>query len=133
MSNPSTAYATSFNGTVLPDVGTLFNFDIPFNTAGKTCSLVFLFPKQSQLTTSAFDLSGRGAVDFSRLIQPAYPGQTYNNAPAVGTDYGITEVAPGHNYTIATFGCPAEQTIAFALRSARNTRLTWFQDFNPSP
>src|SRR5439155_10859759 len=64
---PSTAPGTSYNGMVSPTVSSVFNFDIPQADSGKTCSLIFLFPTQSQLTTSSYTLTGNGAIDFCML------------------------------------------------------------------
>lgn len=65
--SPDTAYGTGYNGIVNSTVSTIFNFDIPSSYSGKTCSLVFLFPLQSQLETSSYTFSGNGAIDFKQL------------------------------------------------------------------
>lgn len=114
-------------------ISTIFNFDIPYSDTGKTCSLVFLFPKQSDLQTSSFTFSGSGAIDFSMLSGIATQSTTFANAPTVKTDYGITPVAPGNSYTIATFPCPANTAVAFEMKSQGGTCLDYFQDYNPSP
>lgn len=130
---PDKAAGTSYNGTVSGTVSSLYNFDIPSSDSGKTCSLVFLFPKQSQLETSAFEFSGNGGVDFAMLKGPASSGTTYNNKPGVATDYGVTKVAPGNSYTIATFPCPGNTAVGFQLSASGDTYLNYFQDYNPSP
>lgn len=132
-SNPNTAAGTSYNGEVSSTISSIFNFDIPSSDSGKTCSLVFLFPLQSQLTTSSFTFSGTGGIDISKLSSVATSSTDYANAPGVATDYGTTTVAPGNSYTIATFACPAGTAIAFELKAVGNTALTYFQDYNPSP
>jgi len=58
---------------------------------------------------------------------------TYKNAPGVKTDFGITKVAPGGSYSIATMPCAAGQKIAFEMTGVMGTSLNYFQDFNPSP
>ncbi|CAD0087873.1 unnamed protein product [Aureobasidium vineae] len=130
---PDKAFGTQYNGTVAGSVSSLFNFDIPSSDAGKTCSLVFLFPKQADLETSSFDFSGAGGIDFAMLKGPASSSTTYNNKPGVATDYGVTKVAPGNSYTIATFACPANSAIGFSLSTSDGTMLSYFQDYNPSP
>ena len=69
--SPNTAYGTGYNGIVNSTVSTIFNFDIPSSYSGKTCSLVFLFPLQSQLETSSYTFSGNGAIDFKELSSVA--------------------------------------------------------------
>ncbi|KAL1964604.1 hypothetical protein VTN77DRAFT_6778 [Rasamsonia byssochlamydoides] len=132
-SAPSKAYGTSYNGTVTSSISSIFNFDIPASYSGKQCSLVFLFPEQQNLQTSSFSFSGNGAIDFAQLQSAATQSTTYSNAPAVKTDYGVKTVSPGNSYTIATFSCPAGQTVAFELKNAGTTNLNYFQDYNPSP
>ncbi|KAI9834615.1 MAG: hypothetical protein M1826_000017 [Phylliscum demangeonii] len=130
---PNQAYGTTYAGQVTKDVSSLFNFDIPPSDTGKTCSLVFLFPAKSDLQTSSFIFSGAGGIDFSELSGVADASTTFANAPPIKTDYGVTTVAPGNSYTIATFPCPAGQRIAFELKAVGDTSLVYFQDFNPSP
>ena len=131
--SPGQAYGTSFRGQVTSTISSIFNFDVRPDFAGHTCSLVFLFPKRSDLQTSSFTWSGDGAIDFSRLSGNADAGTTYHNAPAVKSDYGVTTVAPGNSYIIATFPCPAGQRVSYELKAAGNVNLDYFQDFNPSP
>jgi hypothetical protein len=132
-SSPQNAPGTSFDGTVTPDVSSIFNFDIPQSYSGEKCTLVFDFPTQSQLETSSFTLSGGGAVDFARLSSPATQSTSFSNAPGVAMDLGTVTMAPGNSYSISSFSCPAGQAIAFKLSSVGGTSLTYFQDFNPCP
>ena len=132
-SSPDTAYGTQYNGKVSSDVSSIFNFDIPSSYSGDTCSLVFLFPKQSDLETSSFTFSGNGGIDFCLLDDVATQSTDYNNAPSCTTDYGVTTVAPGNTYTIATFDCPAGQAVSFEMKACGDTDLEYFQDYNPSP
>lgn len=132
-SQPNSAPGTSYNGEVSSTVSSIFNFDIPPSYAGQTCSLVFLFPTQAELTTSSFTFSGNGGIDFSLLNGVATQATDFANAPEVETDYGVTTVAPGNSYTIATFACPAGTAQSFELKASGDTCLTYFQDYNPSP
>ncbi|KAK2593266.1 hypothetical protein QQS21_009031 [Conoideocrella luteorostrata] len=132
-SNPDKAAGTSYFGEVTPTISSIFNFDIPASDNGKTCTLVFLFPDQSQLVTSSYTFSGDGKIDFSMLNGPASTSTTFNNQPGKKTDYGVTTVAPGNSYSIATFPCPGGQTIAFEMGECDNTNFRYFQDYNPSP
>jgi hypothetical protein len=111
----------------------IFNFDIPSSDAGKLCSLIFLFPTQANLVTSSFIFTGNGGIDFSLLSGVATQSTTYNNAPGVAVDLGVTTVAPGNSYTIATFACPAGTTVSFEVKGSGDTSLVFFQDYNPSP
>jgi hypothetical protein len=132
---PNNAPGTSFFGEVSSSVSSIFNFDIPSSDKGKKCSLVFLFPKQKDLTTSSFTFSGSGALDFAWLSKAATQGTTYNNRPGKKQDFGTTTVSPGHNYVISTFACPAGEAIAFEISDANGggTSFRYFQDFNPAP
>ncbi|KAG5988655.1 hypothetical protein E4U43_004675 [Claviceps pusilla] len=131
--NPDKAMGTSFFGEVTPSISSLFNFDIPGSDHGKTCTLVFLFPEQSQLETSSYSLSGEGKIDFSILDSPVSTSTTWNNKPGKKSVYGTQAVTPGHSYTVATFPCPAGQAISVELDNSGSTNLRYFQDYNPSP
>ncbi|KFY95060.1 hypothetical protein V500_02964 [Pseudogymnoascus sp. VKM F-4518 (FW-2643)] len=132
-SKPDTAPGTSYFGTVSSTVSSIFNFDIPAADSGKKCSLVFLFPTQAELETSSFTISGNGGLDFSKLSGTATGSTTFNNAPNVQTDYGVTIVSPGHSYNIATFDCPAGTAISFEIKASGDTWFNYFQDYNQSP
>ncbi|KAL2814271.1 PAP2-domain-containing protein [Aspergillus granulosus] len=132
-SSPDNAAGTSYNGTVSSTVSTIFNFDIPASDAGRTCSLVFLFPKQEDLETSSFSFSGDGRVSFGALSEPATPSTTYNNAPSISQSLGELTISPGHSYAIHTFACPAGQAVGYAISNAGSTSLDFFEDYNPSP
>ncbi|OJJ40895.1 hypothetical protein ASPWEDRAFT_47606 [Aspergillus wentii DTO 134E9] len=131
--SPDKAYGSSFNGTISTTESTLYNFDIPSKDAGKTCSLVFLFPKKEDLETSSFTFSGDGKVDFSQLDSSVSIKTNYQNTPAVKEDYGVKTLSPGNSYTIATFECPAGQAVAYEMKNAGSTYLDFFEDYNPSP
>lgn len=130
---PKKSYATSFNGTASGTISTIFNFDIPATAAGKTCSLEFLFPKQSQLETSAFSLSGSGAVEFSVLKTAAHQGTTAATKPATHQSLGETKLAPGNAYKLWEGKCAAGQTVGVEMKAKGDTCLNYFQDFNPCP
>ncbi|KAL4893841.1 ubiquitin 3 binding protein But2 C-terminal domain-containing protein [Aspergillus ambiguus] len=132
-SKPDYAPGTSYNGTITSTVSSIFNFDIPSSDAGKTCSLVFLFPHKEDLETSSYSFSGDGKIDFASLESTASQSTTYNNAPAVKEDYGETTVSPGNSYVISTFSCPAGQAVSYEMKNAGSTNLNFFEDYNPSP
>ncbi|OKL56675.1 hypothetical protein UA08_08253 [Talaromyces atroroseus] len=132
-SSPSKAPGTSYNGTITSSISSIFNFDFGQNVTNKQCSLVFLFPTQDQLETSAFSFKGDGAIKFSQLEAPASNQTSSSNAPDVKVDYGVTNVSPGHSYTITNFACPVGETLAFELKNAGSTDLNYFEDFNPAP
>ncbi|KAJ5110418.1 hypothetical protein N7532_000953 [Penicillium argentinense] len=131
--SPDTAHGTQFNGTVSSSISSIFNFDIPQSDSGKTCSLVFLFPKKEDLETSSFSFSGDGKIDVAKLSDVASSMTTFNNAPSVEKDLGDITISPGGSNVVSTFSCPAGQTIAFELKNAGSTDLNFFQDFNPAP
>ena len=132
-SSPDEAYGTQFNGTVTPTVSTIFNFDIPATAAGKTCTLVFLFPRQEDLETSAFDFSGDGTIQFSAVETYATESTTYNNAPQISQNLGQFTVSPGNSYTVCSSECPAGQTVGYEMSTTGTTELEFFEDYNPSP
>merc|ERR1711939_1282273 len=49
--SPDESYGTSYFGQVNSTTSSIFNFDIPSSYEGKTCSVVFLFPKKEDLET----------------------------------------------------------------------------------
>ncbi|KAG5951364.1 hypothetical protein E4U53_003261 [Claviceps sorghi] len=132
-SNPDKAFGTSYFGEVSSSISSLFNFDIPAEDYGKTCTLVFLFPEQSQLQTSSYTFSGEGNIDVSILDNPVSTSTTWNNKPGKKSAYGIKAITPGHSYSVATFSCPAGQSISVELNGSENTNLRYFQDYNPAP
>lgn len=130
--SPDKAYGTSYNGTLTSDISSIFNFDIPKSYTG-TCSLVFLFPEQSQLETSSFSFSGDGVVDFKQLDTIASSKTTYSSVGGVKTDFGGKTIHPGSSTVVSTFSCPAGETVSYELSSVSGTSLNYFQDWNPSP
>ena len=133
-SQPDQQGGTSYNGTISSTISSIFNFDIPQTDAGKTCTLVFLLPEQSQLTTSAFSLSGSGGFDVAQLSSPATEQTTYNTVPSVASDLGgPSDVQPGNEYVIASGSCAAGQKISYEVTATGSLDLNYFQDYNPSP
>ncbi len=90
--------------------------------------MIFLFPTQAQLTTSSFTVSGNGGIDFFKLSGIATNNTSYATAPGVKADFGVSIVAPGNSYRIATFPCPAGTAVSYELKSVENTYLKDFQD-----
>jgi hypothetical protein len=131
--NPNQAYGTSYNGKIDSHTCSIFNFDIPASYSGQTCTVVFLFPKQKDLQTSSFTVSGSGNVDFSELTSPATQGTTYANQPSKKGDLGNFSVAPGNSYTVASGACAAGQTVSYEVCAEGSFALNYFQDYNPSP
>jgi hypothetical protein len=134
-SSPDAPTSTSFDGTLAPGSAVLFSFDIPPGAAGKTCHLVFLLPQLADLETSSYSISGSGAVSFARLAGAPTEGQSWNSAPAVADDYGVTTLVAGNGYAVAEFACPAGEAAGFRMAVADDgdTCFDWFQDYNPSP
>ncbi|OCK79853.1 hypothetical protein K432DRAFT_298929 [Lepidopterella palustris CBS 459.81] len=132
-SQPSKAFGTSYFGEISSTVCSTFNFDIPQSYSGATCSLVFLFPEQSQLVTSSFTLSGSGGIDFSKLSGPVSQSTSWSNCPAKESDYGTVNAQPGNSYVVWSGACPAGQTVAYELCGTGSFSLNYFQDYNPSP
>jgi len=133
--NKDKAYGTSYNGTISPSVSSIFNFDLPYSYEGQTCSLVFLFPEQDQLETSAFTFNGKGGLTVNELSSPATEQTTYNSVPkpAVEGIGAIHEVRPGNSYVVASHECNAGARQSFEFMSTGGLDLEFFQDYNPSP
>ncbi|KAK4694870.1 glucan endo-1,3-beta-D-glucosidase, partial [Lecanoromycetidae sp. Uapishka_2] len=131
---PDQAAGSSYNGTISSTISSIFNFDIPTTDAGKTCTLVFLLPQASQLTTSAFSLSGSGGFDVAQLSSPATEQTSYNTVPSVASDLGgPSSVTPGNEYVIASGSCAAGSRIGYEVTATGSLDLNYFQDYNPSP
>jgi hypothetical protein len=118
---------------VTSSISTVFNFDIPNSDAGKTCSLVFLFPRLEDLETSSFTFSGDGKIDFAKLSSTADSSTSFSNVPSVSQDLGTITASPGNSYVISTFSCPAGQAVTYQMKNAGSTDLNFFEDWNPSP
>ncbi len=132
--NPDTAYGTSYAGEVTDEIASIFNFDIPTSDAGKTCTLAFFFPTQAELQTSSFTFSGDGKVYFTSLSKPATSSTTYDNMKQLGiTASTMGTLAPGSDFQVAQFACPAGGTYTVAMFQAGSTDFSWFQDYNPCP
>ncbi|KAF2725649.1 glycoside hydrolase family 17 protein [Polychaeton citri CBS 116435] len=132
-SNPEKAYGTQYNATISPDVSTIFNFDIPASYAGQTCSLVFLFPEQKDLETTAFDFNGQGGISVSQLSSPATEQTTYSSLPS-GSEVGsVSSATPGNGYVVTSGSCAAGSRVGYEFSSTGGLDLTFFNDWNPSP
>ncbi|QIX00265.1 hypothetical protein AMS68_005782 [Peltaster fructicola] len=134
-SKPTTAFGTSYNGTVSSTVSTIFNFDIPQSYSGETCSLVFLFPQLNQLETSSYSFNDKGGISVAQLSSPATQQTTYNSISSESNaNYGsISSLQRGNGYVVNTFSCPAGQTVSYLFSGTGDISLNWFNDWNPSP
>ncbi|KAI6874179.1 hypothetical protein KC338_g627 [Hortaea werneckii] len=130
---PDKAYGNFFNGTMTSTISSMFNFDIPADAAGKTCSLEFMFPEQDQLETSAYTISGDGKANFYTLEKPAHKSNTFNTSPKSDKYLGEYTLTPGSSSKIHSMACPAGKTIGIWMFSATGSSLNYFQDFNPCP
>ncbi|KAI7235217.1 hypothetical protein KC330_g4388 [Hortaea werneckii] len=130
---PDKAYGNFFNGTMTSTISSMFNFDIPADAAGKTCSLEFMFPTQDQLETSAYTISGDGKANFYTLEKPAHKSNTFNTSPKSDKYLGEYTLTPGSSSKIHSMACPAGKTIGIWMFSATGSSLNYFQDFNPCP
>jgi hypothetical protein len=126
------SHGTSSFGAANSTTCSIFNFDIPSSYAGKTCSVIFLFPEQSQLETSSYTISGHGQVDFAKCDKPATQDTNWDNKPA-GKGMGSVDAAPGNSYMIASGECEAGQKVAYEMCAEGGVDLSYFQDYNPSP
>ena len=84
---PDKAYGPQHNGVFTADgIGSIFSFDIPSSKTDANCTLEFLFPKQSQLTTSSYTYSGGGSFFFKGYNPGSCPNDktTWYNQPSPG-------------------------------------------------
>ncbi|KAL9108836.1 MAG: hypothetical protein Q9227_006493 [Pyrenula ochraceoflavens] len=131
---PSTQYGTTYSPHFSPTISSLFNFDIPSNDAGKTCSLVFLLPAQDQLRTSSFTLSGAGGISVNALSSPATNSTTFNSVPSSsGTVGNVQSVTPGNSYVVASAPCAAGQAVGYEVTATETLDLEYFQDSDQPP
>jgi hypothetical protein len=131
--SPTTAYGTSYFGTISSNTSTLFNFDIPSSYSGKVCSLIFLLPLQSELETSSYTFSGSGGVEIEQLSSKATLTTTWDTSPSIESDLGEFMLIEGSSTLVQTFGCPAGETVTYEMLATGDTYLYYFQDWNPSP
>lgn len=131
----SKAFGTQYNATISSSKSTIFSFDIPADYSEKTCSVVFLFPKQEDLETSAFTFNGQGSINFSELSAGVTEKTSKDTAPSKKQDLGKVEnVQPGQEgHVISTCKCEAGKTIAVQAEGEGGLELEFFQDWNPSP
>lgn len=133
------SWGSPFDANVLGNkISTIFNFDIPQWWAGKTCSLIFLFPTKDQLQTSNFNWEPTwGVAAFSELAKPATEATTYNNKGPAVHNFGEFNLSPGHSYVISTHKCPAGKRVGMEMaghsRNGYQFNLSYFQDYNPAP
>lgn len=132
-SQPDKAEGTQYNATISQTKSTIFNFDIPSSYSGKQCSLIFLFPQQSQLETSGFTQSGSGGLTFTKLNNIASQSTTYGNVGQGQQIGSISSVSPGNSYVVSTGACAAGQTESIEVSSTNGYELEFFEDWNPSP
>ena len=130
---PTTAYSTSYNGTVSPTISTVFNFDIPTSYAGLACSLIFLFPEQSQLSTSSYTFSGRGGLTVTQLSSPATESTTYDSLSSGMAVGGVSMISPGESYVLAIQACAAGKRVGYEVSAVGDVYLDYFQDYNQTP
>lgn len=133
---PTTALGTQYNATIDSTTSTIFNFDLPASYVGKTCSLIFLFPEQAALETSAYTFNAQGGIKVNALASPATEATTYDTLSSASTD-GLTAIpslAAGNGYVITTMACPAAGArLGYEFVSTGGLDLEFFEDWNPSP
>ncbi|KAF2770808.1 hypothetical protein EJ03DRAFT_269826 [Teratosphaeria nubilosa] len=129
---PTKSYGTSYQGIINSTTSTIFNFDIPQSYAGKSCSIIFLFPRHDQLETSAYTFSGSGKLGFSKLSSAASQETTKNTVPSVANKLGSIAISPGNSYVVTTESCRAGTTESIELTSEGGLSLDFFEDWNPS-
>lgn len=132
-SSPDESYGTSYNGYVDSDNTTAFNFDIPQSDEGKTCTLLFLFPKKEDLETTDYTFNGQGSIDFAQLSDAVSEDTSYSSCPSKQQDLGSVTPQPGGSYVVQSGPCAAGTTETIQMSASGGLELEWFNDWNPSP
>jgi len=137
---PDYAFGNSYTAHITSTNTTLFNFDVPSDAPYTgTCALIFLFPFASATQSGSYTFTGieeeegeDGGLDFALLSGIATAETTYKSTSTVATDYGTTKILPGNNYTVATFPCPAGETVTYSGSSVGGVGLSYFENSAPS-
>jgi len=131
--SPDTSYGTQYFASINSQNSTIFQFDIPQSYSGNECSVVFLWPEQSQLETSSYTTSGSGGLTFSELNSQTTTSTTYQSA-GTGSEVGsVSNAAAGNSYVIASGSCAAGQSVSYEVSATGSLSLSFFEDWNPSP
>merc|ERR1712193_259073 len=130
--SPDESYGTSYFGQVNSTTSSIFNFDIPSSYEGKTCSVVFLFPKKEDLETANYDYSGSGSMSCDKLESAATEQTTYNNVPKVSSHLNDLELESGNSYVVSTGSCEAGQKVSYQLSSEGGMALK-LRGLEPQP
>jgi hypothetical protein len=85
---------------------------------------VFLSPEQFQFETSSYSFSGNGGFNFARLSTVASQATTYASQGGVKTDFGDKTVTPRSSTVVASFVCPAGQTVSYEISSVSGSSLS---------
>ncbi|PQE28853.1 gpi anchored cell wall protein [Rutstroemia sp. NJR-2017a BBW] len=105
---------TAFGSTLTPlhtanDFCTITNFILPISSAGKICTLEFLFPTHLS-TLAPYIYSGGGHFNFTGydLNAGATPQTTFNTQPKLGPNPANppSVLSPGNSYVINSAKCP---------------------------
>ncbi|KAH7130338.1 putative GPI anchored cell wall protein [Dendryphion nanum] len=130
-----TPLGSKLNGSIKANKRfTAFTFDVNPSYAGKTCSVVFLFPNLSKLETSAYEFSGTGNLTLSELSRIVDPKQTTaSSLPPLKYRAIRKPIFPGSNINFITTACPAGQKVSYVLGGDGSVDLNYFQDYSRSP
>lgn len=131
-SHPDTAYGSEYNATIDSDCSTIFNFDIPSSYEGKTCSVIFLFPLQKDLETSAWSWNEKGSIEFSQLSGVATEATSYDTCPSKESTLNTIAIEAGNSYVVSSGSCQAGETISIEASSVNDLGVEFFEDWNPS-
>lgn len=104
-SQPDRAYGPQYTGVFTPnDVSSIFSFDVPASRADANCTLEFIFPRQEDLATSNYNISGAGTFFLEGYAPGSCPGPetTFSNQPAPGPFGAFPAVCmePGYVYVL---------------------------------
>lgn len=131
--SPDTAYGTVYSPSINSENSTIFNFNVPSSYSGKTCSVIFLWPTQSELETSSYTTSGSGGCSFEKMSAVATSSTTYDSMGSGSVIGSISSASAGNSYVAWTGSCAAGTTESIMMSATGGLSLTFFEDWNPSP
>ncbi len=74
-----------------------------------------------------------GGLNFTLLNGEIDDTTSWNSRPPTGVEYGVTEVFPGQNYTVAMERCASGQRVGYQVSSVGGVFLDFFQSVGGSP
>ncbi|KAF2003008.1 hypothetical protein P154DRAFT_429651, partial [Amniculicola lignicola CBS 123094] len=128
---PDRKIGNRYVAQISSEFSSLFNFDVPSDTAGKTCNLFFHLSKQTNELWDPLKLFSPGGISVLRLQNYATADSTYGSA-VVGRCVGNVEsLTQGQGHLISSAPCEAGTTVGYRVDALGGLKLEFFQLNNP--